>query len=30
MLFLITNALLDKDYYRIISIQDEKLKEAKN
>lgn len=26
---LITNALLDKDYYRIISIQDEKLKEAK-
>lgn len=26
---LITKALLDKDYYRIISIQDEKLKEAK-
>ena len=26
---LITKALLDKDYYRIISIQDEKLNEAK-
>lgn len=27
--FLITKALLDKDYYRIISIQDEKLNQAK-